>query len=113
VSKNLWVVRNTAAADADFRAIKRWTTDHFGAIQAASYAQTMIQSLKALCAGPQTAGCKLRDEIGPDIYSLHVARRGQPGRHVVILRVNHARHQIDILRILHDSMDMPRHLALH
>ncbi|PIY28634.1 MAG: type II toxin-antitoxin system RelE/ParE family toxin [Comamonadaceae bacterium CG_4_9_14_3_um_filter_60_33] len=97
----------------DFKAIKRWTTDHFGAIQAVTYAQTIILSLKDLCAGPKTVGCKLHGEIGPEIYTLHVARQGRPGRHVVVFRANSAQHQIDILRILHDSMDLPRHLALH
>ena len=113
MSLNFWVVRNTLAANEDFKGIKRWTSHHFGAIQAVAYSQTIIESLKDLCAGPQVVGCKLRDDIGPDIYTLHVARKGRHGRHFLLFRADSAKHQIDILRILHDSMDVQRHLPLH
>jgi toxin ParE1/3/4 len=113
VSQSHWVIRDTAAANADFKRIRRWTTQHFGALQAATYSQTIIQSLTDLCAGPHMVGCKLRDDIGPDIYTLHVARQGRAGRHFVACRVNSVQHQIDILRILHDSMDLTRHLPPH
>jgi len=113
VNQPLWSVRDTSAANADFKGIKRWTSHHFGATQAATYAQTIIESLQDLCAGPQVPGCKLRDDIGPDIYTLHVARKGRHGRHFLLFRADSAKQQIDILRILHDSMDLPRHLTLH
>jgi len=111
VNKSLWSVRDTAAANADFKGIKRWTSRHFGAIQATTYTQTIIESLQDLCAGPQVPGCKLRDDIGPDIYTLHVARKGRPGRHFLLFRADSAQHQIDILRILYDGMDLQRHLT--
>jgi toxin ParE1/3/4 len=46
---------------------------------------------------------------------LHVARQGRSGRHFVVFRVGDSGGQnaIDVLRILHDSMDVKRHLAPH
>ncbi|NBU77128.1 MAG: type II toxin-antitoxin system RelE/ParE family toxin, partial [Planctomycetes bacterium] len=39
---------------------------------------------------------------------LHVARQGRAGRHFVVFRA--AGSDIDVLRLLHESMDLPRHL---
>jgi toxin ParE1/3/4 len=50
-----------------------------------------------------------RDDILPDIKLLHVARFVNRGRHFIVFRAQDNRH-IDVLRILHDSMDFARHL---
>jgi toxin ParE1/3/4 len=59
--------------------------------------------------GPDILGSKVRDEIEPGIRSLHVARLGRKGRHFVVFRLGGDR-TIDVLRVLHDSMELPRHL---
>ena len=43
--------------------------------------------------------------------TLHVARKGRKGPHFVVFRVAPSRSEqvIDVLRLLHDSMDLPRH----
>ena len=57
---------------------------------------------------PEPIGSKSREEIGPNIRSLHVQRRGNKGRHLLVFK--EARNQtIEILRLLHDSMDLTRH----
>ena len=44
--------------------------------------------------------------------TLHVARGGRKGRHFVLYRVNTQgpTQVIDVLRLLHDSMDLSRHI---
>ena len=37
-------------------------------------------TLEDLCAGPGILGVKARSEIGPNIYTLHVARKRRKGR---------------------------------
>lgn len=59
--------------------------------------------------GPKILGSKQRDEIEAGIKTLHVTRLGRKGRHFVIFRVTGER-TIDVLRVLHDSADLPRHL---
>lgn len=106
-----WTVRLSAAAEADYRQILRWTMENFGSVQARTYADTLSSALKELSAGPTTIGAKERREIGPHLWTLHVARKGRKGRHFVMFRVGSFQGQkvIDVLRLLHDSMDLERH----
>lgn len=112
MSGNSWTVRLSAAAEADYRQILQWTVKNFGPAQARSYADTLSSALKALSAGPSAIGAKERTEIDDNIWTLHVARNGRKGRHFVLFRINKikAHNVIDVLRLLHDSMDLERHL---
>jgi toxin ParE1/3/4 len=107
-----WTVRLTAAAEADFEEILRWTVDQFGEAQARIYAGTVSAALDELAAGPSAVGAKKRDDILKGIFTLHVARKGRKGRHLVMFRVGRAPDHdvIEILRLLHDAMDLQRHL---
>ena len=109
---DIWAVRLSNAAGADYKKILRWTVDNFGLEQARVYAATLSSALKDLCAGPSIAGVKRRTEIGADICTLHVARKGRKGRHFIMFRVSNVKGQkvIDVLGLLHDSMDLKRHL---
>jgi toxin ParE1/3/4 len=106
-------VRLSAAAEADFQRILRWTREHFGEAQAPRvYAATLSAALEALAAGPTVMGAKPRSDIAKGLFTLHVARHGRKGRHFVMFRVGHdqGREVIEVLRLLHDAMDLPRHL---
>lgn len=107
-----WTVRLSTAAEADYRQILRWTAANFGATQARIYADTLSSALQALCDGPAIIGVRERPEIGADIQTFHVARNGRKGRHFVMFRVASMQGQnvIDVLRLLHDSMDLERQL---
>lgn len=107
-----WRVRLAAAAEADFRNIVLWTSDNFGARQARTYSATLSIALRALTKGPIKSGATPRDDIGKGIHTLHVARHGRKGRHFVVFRVGRDIHGevIDVLRLLHDVMDLPRHI---
>lgn len=112
MSSGRWAVRLSAAAEADYRQIIGWTLDRFGAAQARTYADTLSSTLLDLSAGPMLVGVRAREDIGPRISTLHVARHGRKGRHFVLFREGmHDGHPvIDVLRLLHDSMDLQRHL---
>ena len=107
-----WTVRLSSAAEADYQQILRWTVENFGTAQARHYANTLSSALKALSPGPAIIGVKERPEIGNNIRTLHVARNGRKGRHFIMFRVGsiQGRDVIDVLRLLHDSMDLERHL---
>ena len=109
---NSWTIRLSAAAEADYRQILRWTVDNFGSAQARNYADTLSSAPKTLGADPSVMGVKERPEIGNDIRTLHVARNGRKGRHFVMFRVGSidGRDVIDVLRLLDDNMDLERHL---
>ncbi|WP_370631432.1 type II toxin-antitoxin system RelE/ParE family toxin [Methylosinus sp. Sm6] len=104
-----WRIRLGEEAEKDFIHILQSTKDKFGERQVGLYRQTLRGALATLEAGPDVLGSIARDEILPKLGTLHVARRGRRGRHLVIYRAAPG-HVIEILRILHDAMDLARHL---
>ena len=106
----LWQIRLGRQAERDYAEIARWTAKTFGAGQAEIYAETISLAIQALREGPKIAGAKTRDDIESGIHTLHVARQGRRGRHFLVFRIG-GEHSIDVLRLLHDSMDLARHIA--
>jgi toxin ParE1/3/4 len=106
----VWKVRLAAQVELDFSEIITWTIENFGERQAETYAETLTLAIEALHGGPEQLGAKALDDIGPGIRTLHVARQGRSGHHFVVFR--EAKDQyIDVLRLLHDSMDLARHIS--
>lgn len=107
-------IRMTSAAEADLEHILRWTTNRFGKVQARAYARTVYAAIESLAdRGAAQSGVKVRNEIGPGLFTLHVARQGRKGRHFLLLRIatgEPLRHVVEILRVLHDAMDLPQHV---
>ena len=52
------------------------------------------------------------DDIARGLMTLHVARYGRKGRHFLLFRLGAEQEAlcIDVLRILHDGMDLQRHV---
>jgi toxin ParE1/3/4 len=103
-----WRVRLGAAAELDFANILGWTAETFGPAQANIYRDTLLQAIAELAEGPDVVGSKVRDEIMKGLHTLHVARHGRRGRHFLMYRVS--KRTIEIIRILHDAMELRRHL---
>jgi toxin ParE1/3/4 len=109
-----WGIRLTAAAEADLLGILHWTERQFGKAQERVYSQTLAAAMNDLATnGPGALGAKARDEIGKGLFTLHIARRRRKGRHFVLFRVSRGPADdpiLEILRVLHDSMDLPSHI---
>lgn len=106
-----WTVRITESADHDIRGAIRWSADRFGLRQAGVYAETLTLAIRELRAGPNLIGVKERNEISKGLLSIHVARHGRRGRHFVTFRVvDEPARILEVLRVLHDAMDLPRHI---
>jgi toxin ParE1/3/4 len=105
---HLWTVRLTTTAESDYQSVIVWTLREFGDQQARIYADTLSAALASLTAGPTTVGAKERSEIGKGVFTLHVTRGGRKGRHFVLFRIGPDRRQrhIEVLRLLHDAMDL-------
>jgi toxin ParE1/3/4 len=103
-------VRLSLSAEQDIANILRCTAHNFGQLQAEFYAKLLTFSLTQLSDGPNPVGVKVRDELGNGVRTLHIARQEQKGRHFVLFRATSS-DAIDVLRVLHDSMDLPRHLT--
>jgi toxin ParE1/3/4 len=108
-----WTLEISSAALKDYQDILAWTLDYFGAQQARIYAQVIESAFEDLQQGPDVVGVKWRPQLGPRIASLHVARNGYKGRHLVIFSVPAGTNcnVIKVVRLLHDSMDLQRHAS--
>lgn len=105
----VWRVRLAEQAERDMLDITRWTLENFGAQQTNVYGETLSLAIEALHDGPDIVGVAVREDIGLGIRTLHVMRQGRKGRHFVVFRMA-PEQTIDVLRLLHDSMDLAKHL---
>lgn len=93
-------------ADADIDSILLWTQEHFGSRQAHAYNERIAATLAALSRDPLPPTSKARDgDVGVGFRTVHLGRRA---RHFVLYRAEDE--CVLIVRILHDSMDLSRHL---
>ena len=106
-----WRIRLARQAESDLRVVLRWTARYFGAAQAELYAETVMAAIEALRDGPRLVGARARDEIAANLGTLHVARQGRKGRPILVFRVADEQ-TIEVLRLLHDSMDLVRHVPI-
>lgn len=89
----------TAKADIDLEGIWDYTDQNWGRTQARVYLTKLENRMVALAHHPES-GRKRRD-LPREPMSFH------EGRHVIFYRLT--RDGIEVLRVLHDSMDFTRH----
>lgn len=107
---NGWTAHLTDQAAQEIEDILDWTYEQFGLLQMDVYTDVINDALEALTEGPQQNGVRPRPELGEGVATLHVARQGRKGRHLLVFRAHEQDSVIEVLRILHDSMDLARHL---
>jgi len=95
------VYKLTPAADSDLQEIWEYTENHWGVDQADSYLYTLERRMTYLARNPKRG--KHRKELPGSPFNYH------EGKHVIFYRRKET--GIEIIRILHDSMDFPRHLG--
>lgn len=109
MTEKRWRIRLGVEAEEDFARILKYTSETFGPRQADIYRDTLLDALAALGDGPDVLGSAARDEILPNLRTLHVARQGRRGRHFIMYRASGG-HMIEVIRILHDAMELARHV---
>ena len=94
-------LRIADAARADLRDIKRYTIETWGSDRARRYLEEIRRRIMLL---------RQRSRIGTLRNDLAVGLRSLPcGRHVIFYR--HDADHIEIVRVLHASVDSRRHIA--
>ena len=107
----MWRLSFTEAALADLESILDWTSEEFGPLQTERYQHLLRENFTELeSAGHQAPRVKARPLIREGLFSLHVSKRGKHGRHIIFFRTLN-NETLEILRILHDAMDVESHLA--
>jgi toxin ParE1/3/4 len=113
------VYRLTKAAETDIVEILAWSESQFGGVARRRYERLIVTALIDIAADPVRPGSLARPELGGDVRSWHLhgsreRARGPDGvvqrpRHFLIYRPVDAA-LIAIGRILHDAMELERHL---
>jgi toxin ParE1/3/4 len=107
------------AAECDIESILAWTHQQFGASGRLRYEALLVRGILDVADDPGRIGSQRRPEIAPAARTYHLWH----SRDRVAMasgRVRHPRHlllyrtcddgRIEIGRVLHDSMDLVRHL---
>jgi toxin ParE1/3/4 len=111
-------IRISLDARTDIIDILNYTERRFGASGRRRYQGLLQAALKSLSNEPERIGSTSRDEIAPGLRSLHLFFcRGEAStgrvikpRHVVIYR--YSEQAVEIVRILHEAMELERHLPM-
>ena len=114
-----WKVILAPAAEADLAEILAWSAEAFGDAARRRYAALIVQAIGDLAADPARAGAKTRPEIAAGVHTYHLAHsrklvapavgRVITPRHFLLFRLR-SDSALEIARVLHDSMDLARHL---
>jgi toxin ParE1/3/4 len=106
-------------ARSDIANILAWTHESFGPRAMRRYAKLIHTAVEQVAADPEVAGSEPRPEIAKTCRTYHLfytrkiaaarANRVRNPRHLLLYRVTEAG-VVEIGRVLHDSMDLERHL---
>ncbi|MCL2459517.1 MAG: type II toxin-antitoxin system RelE/ParE family toxin [Desulfobulbus sp.] len=110
--------RLSATAQADLIEILAWTHERFGESARERYAALIVAALRDISAQPDRAGSIERPELGEGVRSWHLRLSREHARmttgvvrrprHFLIYRTENGR--VVIGRVLHDAMEMARHM---
>lgn len=93
--------RLTELAQCDLDGVGVYTLEQWGMEQAEKYLRDLDTSFHKLALSSATD--RMREEIRTGLLSLHC------NHHVIFFRRD-AKGNVEVLRILHERMDFPRHL---
>jgi len=111
--------RLTYAAQADIISILAWSHEQFGEEARLRYEALITAAIRDAATRNDELGTTLRPELGDGVFSWHLAqsRAHSPGgavhrpRHVLICRRDGV--VLVVGRVLHDAMELSRHLDPH
>jgi toxin ParE1/3/4 len=107
------------AAEEDIVTILAWSHEHFGEQARLRYEALLTQAIVDIAENPERAGSLTREELAAGARTYHLwhsrqriektAGKVAKPRHLLLFRLN-AKGEIEIGRVLHDSMDLASNL---
>lgn len=109
-------IRLSDSAQQDITDLLAQSEAMFGPNARERYASLIVAALRDTAADDEELVTTLRPELGPDVRTWHLARSRatSPGglvkrpRHLLVYRLDGETMQV--ATVLHDSMDLPRHV---
>lgn len=112
-------IRLSVSAEADIVSLLAWTESRFGHAARRRYEILLVTALRDIAAEPERVGSVARPELGASVRSYHLfhsRERARSGgeivhrpRHFLLYRAANP-DVIGIGRVLHDAMELERHL---
>ena len=113
-------LRLTVPARTDIADLLDWSAEHFGASGRRGYEALIKTALRDIAADPARLGSREESRLGPGrrVYHIRLSRdraKGRHGivrspRHILVYRMLEKEDVVLVLRVLHDAMDLVRHL---
>ena len=100
------VIRSPRARN-DIKRVLQYTIKKWGKAQAGHYSALIEEALEAI--GVDPARGQVVTSSRPEIFRYHVKQGGRNARHFLFYRIG-MDGTVEIIRLLHDSMDFDRHL---
>ncbi len=111
--------RLSPIAEQDLEAVLAWSHGHFGEQGRFRYEALLIRAILDVAADPRRPGCQSRPELAAGALTYHLLNsrdhvpkaqgRVRKPRHFLLARLADDG-CLEIGRVLHDSMDLTRHL---
>ena len=112
-------LRLSLHAEEDIVSILAWSLDKFGGAACRRYEALFVAAFDSLCKNPEKFGSIARPEFGDSVRTYHLrfsrdeARTAEGivhrPRHLLVYRLP-GEQELEVVRILHDSMELERHL---
>ncbi len=112
--------RLSELAQQDIESILVWTHKEFGEVGRLRYESLLIQAIRNVASDPKRPGCMSRPELVTNAFTYSL-RHSRDRVSKSIGRVRNARHfllcrladdgWLEVGRVLHDSMELRRHLS--
>lgn len=112
--------RLSARAQADIEACLHWSLAEFGEAALTRYQRLIHAAILDVAADPERSGCRALcvNRITVGLYHIRHSRNAVPERgdrvknprHLLVFRVIDGE-VLEIIRLLHDSMDIETHLS--
>ena len=100
----------TSEASRDIQNISRWTNKNFGEHQSTIYRASIVKLAHRIAANPYGIGSH-KVSVGTNpIWMIHMRIVFSRGRHLILYCVGEEK--LDIVRILHDEMNIGLHVRV-
>jgi toxin ParE1/3/4 len=112
-------IRLSREAEQDIEAILAWTDEQFGEQVRLRYEELLVQAISDIADDPGRIGSLERPELAKQVFTYHLRHsrdhvdrskgRIRKPRHFLVYRLAEDG-CLEISRVLHDTMDLARHL---
>jgi len=102
-------LRFSSRAVQDIQDALDYTLTQFGEQKRGEYKALIRQALAEIAADPECHRAKRRPELHRDARTFHIGRVGKRARHFFVFRIA-GDEFIDVGRLLHDVMELKRHI---